>query len=286
MIVRLCGAVLGGLLAVVLTTAGPAAAHITVDPRNAVQGGYATVVFRVPNERPEATITKVEIAFPEKNPVPGVRTKPVPGWKVKATERTVSPPIEVPGQQVDTVVSRLTWTPTSKQTAIAPDQFQEFPVSMGPLPKTSTLVFDATQKYSDGEVVKWTDQPTGGAVAEHPAPVLNLAKAPAPDGAATDVRNPAAPPDATDNSGSTPLWLSIVALVAGLLALAVGVLAYLRTRVGRGYADDAYDDEGDYDYDDDGDLADVEVDDADLADEAGLDREQDTPIRRPSPRPR
>ena len=289
MIVRLCGAVLGGLVAVVVGTAGPAAAHITVDPRDAVQGGYVTVVFRVPNERPKATVTKVQIDFPARYPVPGVRTKPVPGWTVKVTKRTVSPPIEVPGERVDTVVSRLTWTPTSKQAVIGPDQFQEFTVSMGPLPKTATLVFEAMQQYSDGEVQKWTDQPGGTGEAEHPAPVLRLAGAPAADGAATGARNPAAPGETTDHSGGTPLWLSILALVTGLLALAVAGLAYLRTRPGRPYPDVDYDDEYDEDEadEDEGDLEDAEVGDADRAEEAGPDRDhEETPARGPSPRSR
>src|SRR4051812_36870977 len=43
-------AVAVGAAATVLLVAGPAAAHVTVNPSDATQGGYTKVAFRVPNE--------------------------------------------------------------------------------------------------------------------------------------------------------------------------------------------------------------------------------------------
>ncbi|MGH3715545.1 MAG: YcnI family protein [Micromonosporaceae bacterium] len=235
MIRRLCAGVLGAVVIAVLGYAHPAAAHVTVDPGVAVQGGYARVVFRVPNERDDASTVKVEVRLPEAHPVAAVRTMPVPGWKTAVKTRTLATPIERHGVKVNVVVSHLTWTAASKQAAIAPGQFLEFPVSLGPLPETATMVFPAVQTYSNREVVQWAEEPTGGEEPEHPAPVLTLAKPPNGNAAVptgvTD-RGTAAAPAATesDRDGGTPLWLGLVALPAALVALSLGGLAYLRTR--------------------------------------------------------
>ena len=48
---QVVGAVAG---ATVLLAAGPAFAHVTVQPGQAEKGGYSTVAFKVPNERDDA----------------------------------------------------------------------------------------------------------------------------------------------------------------------------------------------------------------------------------------
>ena len=56
---------LGTLAAVVaaclLLLAAPGWAHVTVNPREAVQGGYTALSFRVPNETDDTSTTKVEV---------------------------------------------------------------------------------------------------------------------------------------------------------------------------------------------------------------------------------
>ena len=39
------------------------------------------------------------------------------------------------------------------------------------------IVFKALQTYSDGDIVRWIDEPADGVELEHPAPVLKLTKA-------------------------------------------------------------------------------------------------------------
>ncbi len=54
-------AAIGGVCAVVLLTlAGVAWAHVTVNPHTAQQGSYTKVSFRVPNERDDASTTQLE----------------------------------------------------------------------------------------------------------------------------------------------------------------------------------------------------------------------------------
>ncbi|PWR08668.1 hypothetical protein DKT68_14820 [Micromonospora acroterricola] len=215
----------------VLGFAGPASAHVTVNPKEATQGGYGRFAFRVPNESDSASTTKLEVVLPENAPVGSVSTMPVPGWTVAVEKRKVDPPIEVHGSQLTEAVSKLTWTATG-DAAVKPGQFQEFPVSMGPLPKVDTMVFKTLQTYSDGNVVRWIEEPTaGGAEPEKPAPVLALTAAAPSASAAPAAAAVAATDDDDDDEGEgTAVGLGIAGLVAGLAGLALGGLAFARTR--------------------------------------------------------
>ncbi|MEV4413871.1 YcnI family protein [Catellatospora sp. NPDC049609] len=214
-----------GLLAVAV----PAAAHVTVSPKEAVQGSYARVAFRVPNESDDASTTKVEIHLPENAPVASVSTQPVPGWTVAVTKRKLATPVEVHGTPVNEVVATLTWTATSADAAVKPGQFQEFPVSLGPLPKVDQMVFKALQTYSDGAVVRWIEEPVNdGAELENPAPVLKLL--PAAAGAEATPATSDTTVAVGENNGGGNDWAGIAGLVAGVLALILAGVALARTR--------------------------------------------------------
>ncbi|WBB70613.1 YcnI family protein [Micromonospora sp. WMMD812] len=221
---------LGVVATAVLGFAAPASAHVTVNPKEATQGGYARVAFRVPNESDTASTTKVEVVLPENAPVGSVSTMPVPGWTVAMEKRKVDPPIEVHGSQITEAVSKLTWTATG-DAAIKPGQFQEFPVSLGPLPQVDKMVFKSLQTYSDGNIVRWIDEPTtGGEEPEHPAPVLALTAA-SPSAAPVAATAPAADDDDDEAEGNgLATGLGIAGLVAGVAGLALGGLAFARTR--------------------------------------------------------
>ncbi|MFU8852599.1 YcnI family protein [Micromonospora sp. SL1-18] len=215
----------------VLGLAGPASAHVTINPKEATQGGYGRFAFRVPNESDTASTVKVEVVLPENAPVGSVSTMPVPGWTVQVEKRKVDPPIEVHGSQLTEAVGKLTWT-ASANGGVKPGEFQEFPVSMGPLPKVDQMVFKVLQTYSDGEVSRWIQEPTsGGQEPENPAPVLALTAATA--SAEPAANTPAASPVAAsgdDSDGGAGTALGVAGLVAGLAGLLLGGLAYLRTR--------------------------------------------------------
>ncbi|MEH1127627.1 YcnI family copper-binding membrane protein [Micromonospora sp. CPCC 206061] len=219
--------VTGAVLVAVLGLAAPAAAHVTVNPQEATQGGYARLAFRVPNESDTASTTKLEVVLPEDAPVASVSTMPVAGWTVAVEKRTVNPPVEVHGSQVSEVVAKITWTAAAGG-GVKPGEFQEFPVSMGPLPDVPKMVFKSLQTYSDGNISRWIEEPTeGGAEPEQPAPVLALnAASTASPSAAAD----AGSSDPESDSGAVPITLAIVGLVAGLGGLVLGGLAFARTR--------------------------------------------------------
>ncbi|MFI7430448.1 YcnI family protein [Micromonospora sp. NPDC049836] len=216
----------------VLGLAGAASAHVTVNPKEATQGGYGRFAFRVPNESDTASTTKVEVNLPENAPVGSVSTMPVPGWTVAVQKRKVDPPIDVHGSQLTEAVSKLTWTATAG--GVKPGEFQEFPVSMGPLPQVDRMVFKVLQTYSDGNVSRWIEEPTPGAEEpEDPAPVLTLTAASASAGPSAPAAS--APPaaradDDEEDADSAAIALGVAGLVAGLAGLVLGGLAFRRTR--------------------------------------------------------
>jgi uncharacterized protein YcnI len=216
----LVAAVVGGLT---LALAAPASAHVTVNPNTATPGGYAKVTFRVPTESDTLSTTKVEVNLPADAPVASVSVKPIPGWSAEAVKSKLAKPLEAHGTEITEAVSKITWT-ADPSSAIKPGQFQEFDVSLGPLPDQGQMVFKALQTYSDGSIVRWIDEPTtDGSEPEHPAPVLKLAAAPAAAAAA-----PAPAPAAAADKSDGPDGLGIAGLIAGILALIIALLAFQR----------------------------------------------------------
>ncbi|MEU4691559.1 YcnI family protein [Actinoplanes sp. NPDC023714] len=228
-VLRRAAAVSAVAAAFVLAVASPAAAHVTVNPSTATQGGYTKVSFRVPNESDTASTTKLEVNLPIETPVGSVSLKPVPGWTAATEKSKLDTPVEVHGAPLTEAVSKITWT-AAKGSEIKPGTFQEFDVSLGPLPAVDQMVFKALQTYSDGNVVRWIDEPTtDGTEPESPAPVLKLAAATGAE--AAGAASPAAPTatveasEESDDDGGSPVW-GIAGLVAGLAGLILGLLAY------------------------------------------------------------
>jgi len=167
------GAVLGFGLIVVM--AGPAAAHVTIDPGSAPEGSTTKFSFQVPNEKDNASTVGLEVTFPADHPIASVSVLEEAGWSFTIEKQPLPKPIKSPfGGEVTEAVSKITWTGGQ----IQPGAFDLFTVRAGPLPKNvSKLEFRASQTYSDGEV-QWIE-PTvkGGDEPEHPAPVMKLTKA-------------------------------------------------------------------------------------------------------------
>jgi hypothetical protein len=101
-------------------------------------------------------------------------------------------------------------------------------VSLGPLPQVDQLVFKALQTYSDGDIVRWIEVPAAGAEAEHPAPVLKLAKATSAGTvpAANTSTTTSTTTDPEESGGTAGIVLGVIALVAALAALATSLLTY------------------------------------------------------------
>ncbi|MFB6942522.1 YcnI family protein [Streptomyces sp. NPDC060286] len=236
-------ALAGGIAAsTVLIVAGTASAHVSVQPQGeAAKGGYATVNFKVPNERADASTTKVEVNFPTDHPLASVMSQAVPGWDVEVTKSKLAKPLEMHGEKINEAVSKVTWTAKGDKNdlGIRPGNFQQFPLSIGQLPENADqLVFKAIQTYDNKEVVRWIEEPKDGAAEpENPAPVLKLTAASADEhgagttdkagadttGQAADKQTTAA--SDTSDSDTTARVLGIVGIVVGIAGVAFGILA-------------------------------------------------------------
>ncbi|MFI1799720.1 YcnI family protein [Streptomyces sp. NPDC020379] len=219
--------VLAGLTAGgVLLLAGPAFAHVSVQPGTAEKGGYSTIALKVPNEKDNASTVKLELTLDPKHPLASVMPQPVPGWDIKVEKSKLDKPVKTDDGVVNEAVTKVTWSGGK----IDPGQFQQFPLSVGQLPTdTDALVFKALQTYSDDEVVRWIDpSKPNGQEAEHPAPTLKLVDKAAASGATKDDKSGTAEAAADKNDGSsdtTARALGIAGIVVGVAGVAFGVLA-------------------------------------------------------------
>ncbi|GHJ22993.1 YcnI family protein [Streptomyces albus] len=215
----------------VLLVAGPASAHVSVDPQQAPKGGYSTVNFKVPNEKDDASTVKLEVTFPADHPLVSVMPQPVPGWDVKVEKKKLDKPLVSHGEKITEAVSKVTWSGGK----VEPGQFQQFPVSMGQLPEDGDqLVFKALQTYDDDDVVRWIEQPRKGEPEpENPAPVLKLTAAQqeeadgssAGDGKAAEAAAASSDSGTDSDSDTTARVLGVVGIVVGAAGIAYGVLA-------------------------------------------------------------
>jgi uncharacterized protein len=167
-------AVVGLAVAALALSASPASAHVTI-PDPGTKGGFSIVTLSVPNERPDAGTTQLEVKLPEDQPLPFVSLQPKPGWTAETTMRTLDEPVDAFGEEVTEVVDTVTWSGGE----IGPGEFDTFSISVGPLPDdVDELVFPTVQTYSSGEEVAWIEvAEEGGEEPERPAPVLRLVEA-------------------------------------------------------------------------------------------------------------
>lgn len=227
----------------VLVPAAAASAHVRVVPEATAAGGYTVLTFRVPNESDSASTTRVTVDLPTGTPLSYVATRPLPGWTATVEKGELPEPVDVDGATITQAPLHVTWTADGDGVGVG--EFEEFALSVGPLPAAGTqLVLPAHQEYSDGEVVDWDEVAEGDAEAEYPAPELTTTAAEADghggagDGAdaadSADAGDAAASDDAADGaaadgtSAADPL-----SRVLGGLGLAAGVAALVVALLGR-----------------------------------------------------
>ncbi|MER7558939.1 YcnI family protein [Nocardioides sp. NPDC126508] len=217
--------------ALLVATAGSALAHVTVNPDSAPAGGYSKLTFKVPNESDDASTTGVQVFLPAEHPLTSVSVQPHAGWKYEVkTTKLAKPVTDDDGNKVTRAVSEVSWTADSAATAIRPGEFDEFNISVGPLPDSGTMTFKTLQTYSDGSVARWIDEDESG---EKPAPALEVGGDAGETvgaghhdeaGGAEHAVAADASEAASDAASKTPLVLSIIAIVIAVLGAGLGVL--------------------------------------------------------------
>lgn len=197
--------VFAGSSALLLLSAGAAAAHISIDPSTPVAGSYAVLTVALPHGCDASSTTSVAITIPDE--ITGVTPTVNPGWTVEKKMTPLDAPADhdhsgATAERVDQVV----------YTAITPlpaDLRDTFELSMK-LPDTpgATLVFPTLQTCEQGET-SWSEVAAPGQPEpSHPAPAITLTE---PDDAADD--------------GDAVSW---VALGLGAVGVILGGLALLR----------------------------------------------------------
>ncbi len=214
--------------AAMLVAPAAAQAHVTLQPNTAAAGGYTRLDVRVPNERDDASTTKVEVQFPDG--FQSASYEPVPGWTVKVTTGKLATPIQTDDGEVTEGVKQITWTADGEEDAIPPGGFVDFGLSLRiPDKAGETLEFKALQTYGGGEVVRWI----GAEGSDNPAPIVTVTEAAGEEHGADHNAPAEETPVAAERTSATTddgggNGLAIVALIVGALGLAVGVAGFVR----------------------------------------------------------
>lgn len=182
-----------------LALAPAAQARVSIVPGAVPGGGTQAFAFRLANERTDTTTTRLELVFPEEPAITSAKVAGVKGWTAAITPR---------GDAVGSIVL--------SGGSVGPRQFEQFLITLGPLPSDGRLVLDAVQAYGDGQ-------------AERSAPTIVIG--PGNVVGAPPVGGPA-------NPGTTPRTVPASAGVSfGVLWIALGVaiafiaLVGIRTRL-------------------------------------------------------
>jgi uncharacterized protein YcnI len=217
-----------------LTTVA-ADAHVRLNADDPTAGSFSQLTFRVPNESDSAGTIKLAVQLPQDTPFAFVSVKPVPGWKIAVEEAKLPTPITAEGTTITKAARTITWT-AEKGNQVAPDEYQEFSISAGPLPEVAELAIPAVQTYSDGQVVNWNEPtPASGDEPEHPAPTVQImpastagAASPEPSAATAPTTSTAPASNARNGSDTTARWLAGIALLVGIAGAALGALGLRR----------------------------------------------------------
>lgn len=141
--------------AVALLAAGAASAHVTVWPRESVQGARERYTVRMPNEKQVDTV-RVEAVFPDDVLVSAFEQKP--GWDLEIK------------RAADGRIIGAVWTGK-----LPPAQFVEFGVAARNSKTATSLAWKFLQTYEGDVKVEWTGAPGSNT----PASVVTLKPAPA-----------------------------------------------------------------------------------------------------------
>ncbi|WP_405620406.1 DUF1775 domain-containing protein [Streptomyces sp. NBC_00076] len=174
-------------LTATLALAAPAAAHAEVEADTSqALAENVTLSFVSEAESDSAGFTELRVVLPEGIAPGDVTLDEAPkGWKLKATGDGYS----LAGPALKTGVDA------------------EHKIKVRQLPDAKEIAFKTVETYSDGEVSRWIELPSGGAEPEQPAPVLKLKAAapgakpvsPSPSPSATKSAAPSSAPSATES---------------------------------------------------------------------------------------
>lgn len=193
---------------------GIASAHVTVLPKETIQGSYEMFTVRVPSENETVPTTQVKVEFPAEVTIS--RFEPKPGWKYEMEKDSSGK------------ITSVTWT--AENQGLTSTEFGLFNMQGKVADDATEIVFKAYQTYQDGSVVEWIGAPDS----EKPASVTTVNPKPADasddhhgtteskDETPTEQANEEAVKEST-NSSNAPLYVSIAALIAALVSVGISL---------------------------------------------------------------
>jgi uncharacterized protein YcnI len=145
--------------AVLLGSAGAAAAHITLETGEAPVGSTYKAVFRVPHGCDGKATVAVRVKMPEGF----IAAKPMPkaGWELKTVKGKYAKAYTLYGEAVTEGVQEIDWTGGK----LPDDFYDEFVLRgtlAGDLPAGQMLYFPVVQECEGGTVERWIQIPQAG----------------------------------------------------------------------------------------------------------------------------
>jgi uncharacterized protein YcnI len=150
----------------------PAAAHVTLEQRQAPADSYYKASLRVSHGCKGSPTVRTRVRLPEG--VTGVRAQPKAGWKVEITRIKLAQPLDDGhGGKITETVGEVAWSGG----ALSDEHFDEFALIMRlPDRPGTTLYFPVVQECREG-VHRWIEIPAAGKTSrdyKEPAPALQL----------------------------------------------------------------------------------------------------------------
>jgi uncharacterized protein YcnI len=228
---------LGATASMMALGLGAASAHVDADPSSTAANSYTLLSFSVPHGCSGSPTTAVAITLPAEltDATPTVN----PNWTItKTTQKLDTPVTQANGATITERTSQIIYT---AKTPLDPHQRDVLVLSLKvPDAAGKTLYFPTLQSCETGET-NWADIPTAGQDPESlKAPAPSLAVTAASTGAAADGHGDSHAGSGVEAAGSgagtagnagnqAPGWIG---LGAGVLGLAMGGVALVRTRKG------------------------------------------------------
>ncbi|MBV6273408.1 YcnI family protein [Alcaligenaceae bacterium CGII-47] len=155
-------------LALALSAATPALAHITLETGEATIGSYYKAVVRVPHGCNGSATTQVRVRIPEG--VVAVKPQPKAQWTLDTTEGDYAATYTLHGAKITTGVTEISWAGTLPDAYYDEFVFRAYLTTA--LKAGETLYFPIVQACAQG-VERWIDI-SGKPDVSNPAPGLKL----------------------------------------------------------------------------------------------------------------
>ena len=147
------------LAATTALVATSAAAHITLEQREAEAGSTYKAVLRVGHGCEGSPVRAITVRLPEG--FRGAKPMPKPGWVLTTRKQPLAIPYESHGRTVKDDVTEIHWAASSRSTWLPDAHYDEF-VLRGQLPAAAgPLWFKVLQTCAKGQI-DWAELPASG----------------------------------------------------------------------------------------------------------------------------